>query len=80
MTAIPAMPVELFETFNDWQPNFLGWQPVSDDVLVKVRYSNGFVSTYVRCAKAWRTWTGGRDWWQKPADDRLYIAEYVVIG
>lgn len=74
-----AMDVELFEGFNNWIPhNGLG-QPVPDETLVKVLYSNGFVANRVRCAYAWRNWTGGRDWWINPCDDRMYITAYVVI-
>lgn len=72
-------PVEWFPASNDWKPNVLHWQPVPDETRVKVMYSNGAISQYVRQARAWTKWTGGRDWWQKPADDRLYIMAYVVI-
>lgn len=75
-----AWHVSLFEHLKDWQPNSLGWQPVPDGTRVKVMYSNGFVSDYVRVAEAWRVWTGGRDWWQKPKDGRLWIMCYVVVN
>jgi len=56
-----------------------GFQPVKDTTPVIVWYNNGVMSRYIRPAKAWRFWTGGRDWWQKPIeDDRLYIARYAV--
>lgn len=74
-----AMPVEMFDVFTNWQTHDGAGQPVPDTTLVKVMYSNGFVSNMVRVAYAWRHWTGGRDWWLKPADDRLYIVAYVVI-
>lgn len=74
-----ALPVELFDAFNSWVAHDGTGQPVPDATLVKVMYSNGFTANKVRAAYAWRKWTGDRDWWLKPADDRLYIVAYVVI-
>jgi hypothetical protein len=74
-----ALPVELFDGFNNWQAHDGSGQPVADDKLVKVLYSNGFTANMVRCAYAWQHWTGGRNYWLKPDDDRLYIIAYVVI-
>lgn len=58
-----------------------GFQPVKDAQAVIVWYNNGTMSRYIRPAKAWRFWTGGRDWWQKPlTNDRLYIDRYVTVS
>jgi hypothetical protein len=74
------MPVEWFESFQNWIVHDGTGQPVADEQRVKVMYSNGAVSAYVRPAYAWRHWTGGRDWWLKPDPcDRLYIIMYVVV-
>lgn len=74
-----ALDVELFAAFNNWIPhNGLG-QPVPDETLVKVLYSSGFVANKVRCAYAWKRWTGDRDWWINPCDGRIHITAYVVI-
>lgn len=74
-----AIPVELFDAFNNWTPHDGSRQPVPDEQLVKVMYSNGFIATKVRCAYAWTQWTGGRNWWLKPDKPVLYIIAYVVI-
>lgn len=75
----PPLDVELFEYANEWIYHDGKGQPVPDDKYVKVMYSNGFVANRIRAAKAWTQWTGGRDWWIKPDDDRLYILMYVVV-
>lgn len=57
-----------------------GFQPVKDETPVVVWYNDGVMSRYIRPAKAWRFWTGGRDWWMKPlTNDRLYIERYLVV-
>lgn len=75
------MPAELFEGFNNWIPHDGSGMPpgLPDSALVKVMYRTGFPSAYVRCAYAWTYWTGGRDWWKHPGDERNYIVAYVVI-
>lgn len=75
-----AMDVALFDYATDWQGHDGTGQPVPDEALVKVMYSSGYVSAFVRCAYAWRYWTGGRDWWINPGDGRIYIIAYVVVG
>jgi hypothetical protein len=73
-----ALDVALFDGFNNWITHDGTGQPVPDETLVKVMYSNGFTANRVRCAYAWKTWTGGRDWWLR-VPDALYIIAYVVI-
>lgn len=74
-----TFPVQMFEAFNNWIAHDGRGQPVPDETLCKVMYSNGFTCNVVTNACTWRVWTGGRDWWIKPSDDRLYIIAYVVI-
>lgn len=61
---------------SDWKPVTNGQTPTGK--LVKVMYSNGFVSPLVQKAEAWENWIGSRNWW-KPQADRLHITAYVVI-
>lgn len=75
----PALPVELFEYAINWQAHDGKGCPVAPDRYVKTMYSNGFTASMVRVAQAWEVWTGGRNWWIKPDDDRLYIIAYCVI-
>lgn len=80
MAVKPALRASLFPQPTEWKMNLIGWQPVADDVYLMVMYSNGFVSDWVRTASAWRNFTGGRDWWQRPDDDRLFIMMYAEVG
>jgi hypothetical protein len=74
-----TFPVQMFDGFNNWVVHDGKGQPVPDEKLVKVMYSNGFTANVVANACTWRVWTGGRDWWINPNDDRLHIIAYVVI-
>lgn len=74
-----TFPVELFAAFNNWITHNGVWQPVPDEQLVKVMYSNGSMCNIVTNACTWRVWTGGRDWWINPGDGRMHITAYVVI-
>lgn len=74
-----ALDVELFDAFNNWIMHDGLLQPVRDEQLVKVMYTNGAIANRVRCAYAWTNWTGGRNWWINPLDGRLSIMMYVVI-
>lgn len=75
----PPIRADLFDYAQDWKMHDGIAQPVENERLVKVMYSNGAISQWVRPAFAWTNWTGGRNWWIKPPDDRLYILMYVVI-
>ena len=75
----PALDESLFAYANNWIFHDGKGQPVDDSTYVRVMYSNGFIANKVRVAKAWTNWTGGRDWWLKPDDDRLHIMCYAVI-
>jgi hypothetical protein len=75
----PALDVEIFDYATNWQFNDGTGQPVADDVYVKCMYSNGFVANKVRVAKAWVTWSAGRNYWLRPEDDRLWIICYIVV-
>lgn len=68
-----------FEWAQNWIAHHGYCQPVADEKLVKVMYSNGTVCDIISNACTWRVWTGGRDWWVKPKDERLHIVAYVVI-
>lgn len=76
----PAMPVELFAGRNDWvMHSGDGMPPDMESRYCLVMYSNGFVANRVRIGKAWETWSGSRNWWLKPDDDRLYIMCYIPL-
>lgn len=78
-SAFPPIPVGMFDYAVDWQINVGNGQPVADEQYVKVMYSNGFVASMVRPAYAWVHWTGGRNWWLRPDDDRLWIMMYTTV-
>lgn len=69
---------KLFEWANDWKTHDGKSQPVPDDKLVRVMYSSGFISPYVRPAGAYKNFIGGRDWWQS-SDWVIWICAYVVV-
>ena len=74
-----TFPVQMFEWATNWIPHDGTGQPVPDHTLCKVMYSNGYVCNQVANACTWAVWTGGRNFWIKPKDDRLWIVAYVVI-
>jgi len=80
-SSYPPLAAGLFEYAQDWK--FTDGQGMPADLrpdqYIKVMYSGGVVSAYVRVAAAWEHWMAGRNWWLKPDDDRLYIIAYVVI-
>jgi hypothetical protein len=75
----PALDEALFAYADKWIFHDGLGQPVDDTVYVRVMYSNGCIANKVRVACAWVTWTGGRNWWIKPDDDRLWVMCYAVI-
>ena len=75
----PAMDVALFDYADKWVMNDGTGCPVEPTTYVKVMYSNGFIANRVRIAHAWTNWTGGRNYWLKPDDNRLYIMMFCII-
>lgn len=69
---------KLFEAFNSWKFHDGSSCPVSPNTLVKVMYSSGFISPYVRPAGAYIRFIADRNWWSK-ADGLVHIVSYVVI-
>jgi hypothetical protein len=69
---------KLFEAWTNWISHDGKSQPVPDETMVKVMYSSGFISPYVRPAGAFQNFIGGRDWWTS-SDWVIHIVAYVVI-
>lgn len=69
---------KLFEAFTDWKFHDGSDCPIEPTKLVKVMYSSGVISPYIRPAGAYLRFIADRNWWSK-ADGLVHIIAYVVI-